>query len=266
MRLWHTTAARASMTHCRDMGLLNRFLGGPVVQRHVLTLGSVPLSRELETLHFLLAGSTGTGKTTLIDEILCTAIPRGDRVIICDPAGHHLSRFGSTHDTVLNPFDRRSPGWSIFGEVRKDFDYDRLSRSLVPDGHGGDRQWHHYAQVLASETMRALLLRGEGNTAQLMHWLTIAKSDELAALLVGTPAHGLFDKDASKALASTRFILTTHLNPHKYLQAGDFSLRTWLADVRSGNLFLTWREDMQTALMPLISSWVDIVCNAVLSH
>lgn len=245
--------------------LLNTLLGGTTSQRANITLGGVPLPFHLEPLHQLLCGSTGTGKTTLTDEILSVVVPRGDRVIICDPAGHHLSRFWNTGDTVLNPFDWRSPGWSIFNEVRKDFDYDRLAKSLVPDGSGGDRQWHFYAQVLAAEAMRALMLRGEGNTAQLMHWLTVAKTDQLAQLLAGTPAQGLFDKDSAKALASTRFILTTHLNPHKYLQAGDFSLRNWLMDERAGNLFLTWREDMQAALMPLVSTWTDIVCNAVLS-
>jgi Cdc6-like AAA superfamily ATPase len=243
--------------------LLKNLLSGPTAQ-HDVTLGGVPLPYELEPLHCLLAGSTGTGKTTLVDEILSVAIPRGDRVIVCDPNGHHVSRFAQSGDTILNPFDRRTPGWSIFNEVRKDFDYDRLSRSVVPDGHGGDRQWHHYAQVLYSETMRALMLRGECDTAKLMHWLTIAKADELAALLAGTPAQGLFDKDAAKALASTRFILTTYLNPHKYLQSGQFSLRTWLESGR-GNVYLTWREDMQSSLMPLISTWTDIASNAVLS-
>jgi len=247
------------------MNLLSNLFRGSSINRECITLGGVPFPHEHEPLHLFLAGSTGTGKTTLLDEILSVAIPRGDRVLVCDPNGHHLSRFSKSGDIVLNPFDRRSPGWSIFNEIRKDFDYDRLSHSIVPDGHGSDKQWHHYAQVLCSETMRALMLRGDGNTEQLMHWLTVAKMEEIATLLAGTPAQGLFDKDAAKALASTRFILTSQLNPHKYLLPGEFSLRTWLQDNTAGNLFITWREDMQTALMPLISTWTDIICNAVLS-
>lgn len=246
------------------LDLLKSILGGAPTQREPITLGGLAVPIETEPLHFLLAGSTGTGKTTLVDEVLSIAIPRGDRVIICDPNGHHLSRFAQAGDTLLNPFDRRAPGWCVFNEVRKDFDYDRLARSIVPDGQAGDRQWHYYAQVLCSETMRALMLRGEGSTERLMHWLTVAKTEDLATLLAGTPAQGLFDKDAAKALASTRFILTTQLNPHKYLKPGNFSVRTWL-ESGQGNLFLTWREDMQTALMPLISAWSDIVSNAVLS-
>jgi hypothetical protein len=247
------------------MSLL-KFLGGfmPAQPPPAMTLGHVAIPSHLEPYHFLLAGSTGTGKTTLIDEALSTLIPRGDRCVICDPNGHHLSSFWREGDTVLNPFDRRSPGWSIFNEVRRDFDYDRLAKSVVPNGHGSDAQWHHYAQVLLSESMRALMLRGEATTAALMRWATTAPKADFAKLLEGTPAQGLFDQDAAKALASTRFILTSFLAAHKYMQAGEFSLRTWL-ESGSGNLYLTWREDMQTALMPLVSCWVDVIANAVLS-
>lgn len=148
--------------------------------------------------------------------------------------------------------------------MRRDFDYDRLARNVVPNGHDADAQWHHYAQVLLSETMRALMLRGEGHTAALMQWATSAPVSELAKLLEGTPAQGLFDADASKAMASTRFILTSYLAAHKYMKPGTFSLRSWI-DTGRDNLFLTWREDMQAALMPLVSCWVDVIANAVLS-
>lgn len=247
------------------MSLLKSILGGLLPATiPAVTLGGIQIPGELETLHFLLAGSTGTGKTTMIDEALSTISARGDRVIICDPDGYHLSRFYRDGDVVLNPFDRRSPGWSIFNEVRKDFDYDRLARSVIPTGRGPDAQWHHYAQVLLGEVMRALMLKGEGNSASLMRWATTVPKSELAQLLEGTPAQGLFDGDAARALASTRFILTTFLNPHKYMRPGEFSLRDWL-ERDAGNLYLTWRADMQTALMPLVSCWTDILCNSILS-
>lgn len=246
------------------MGLLNTLLSGFTPVPKLSTIGGIELPAALEPYHLLLAGSTGTGKTTLLDELLRTVIPRGDRAVICDPNGHHLSRFWKPGDTVLNPFDKRSPGWTIFNEVRRDFDYDRLAKSVVPTAQGADAQWNHYAQVLLSESLRALMLRGEGDTASLMRWATTATRDELAGLLVGTPAQGLFDQDAAKALASSRFILTSFLAAHKYMQAGDFSLRSWL-ESGAGNLYLTWREDMQSALMPMVSCWVDVIANAVLS-
>jgi hypothetical protein len=170
--------------------LLKMLLGDPVRRATCVRLGDIKLPRNCETLHLLLAGATGTGKTTLITEVLSTIIPRGDRVVVCDPNGYHLSRFATKDDVVLNPFDARSPGWSLFNEVRRDFDYDRLARSVVPDGNGSDRQWHFYAQTLCSETMRGLMLRGEGDTQRLMHWVTVAQKADYASLLAGTPHKG----------------------------------------------------------------------------
>lgn len=75
------------------MKALHNLFGGAGTVGRDITLGGVPLPAQLETLHHLLVGSTGTGKTTLVDEVLSVAIPRGDRCIIVDPSGHHLTRF-----------------------------------------------------------------------------------------------------------------------------------------------------------------------------
>src|SRR6185369_14823555 len=98
-----------------------------------------------------------------------------------------------------------------------------------------------------------LFLNGQTTTEALMRAATCASKDELAQLLAGTPAQGLFDQEAGRALASTRFVLTAHLNPHKYVAPGDFSLQEWVNTCDRRMLFLTWRADMQTALMPLVS-------------
>ena len=99
-------------------------------------MGGVALSREQEPLHLLLAGSTGTGKTTAVVELMLGLARRGDRMIVADPNGFYLSRFYKPGDTILNPFDKRSPGWSPFNEVRRTYDFDKVARSIVPDGQG----------------------------------------------------------------------------------------------------------------------------------
>lgn len=229
-----------------------------------LTLGGIALPREAEPLHWCLAGTTGAGKSAAIEEMLGGILARGDRCIVCDPSGGYLSRFARSGDRLLNPFDGRSEHWSMFNELRRDYDADRLARSIVPDGHGDSAAWHGYAQVLAAELLRALARRGEGRTDRLMHYAGAAPAAELAELLAGTPAMGLLDKDAAKTLASARFILSSHLAPQRYLGEGDFSLRTWL-EQDSGSLYLTWRADMQAALAPLLGCWVDVLINAMLS-
>lgn len=237
----------------------------PMPERHrLITLGGRPWPAELETLHLLVAGTTGSGKSTLIEELLDGITARGERCIVCDPNGSYLRRFARDGDRLLNSFDARTEGWCLFNELRADFDAERLARSVVPAGHGESAPWHHYAQVLLAEVLRALLRNGDSSTERLLYWATCAPACELGALLVGTPAAGLFDEGADKALASTRFVLTAYLSPQRYLKPGAFSLRDWL-EQETGSLYLTWRADMQAALAPLLASWVDIATSAILT-
>jgi type IV secretory pathway TraG/TraD family ATPase VirD4 len=229
-----------------------------------LTLGGIPLPRRTESQHVLVVGTTGAGKTTLLEELIAGARARGDRMFVCDPHGRALAHFASTGDVVLNPFDVRSPGWSVFNEMRTDFDADRLARSVVPDAQGESAAWHHYAQQLLAAVMRALVREGTLTTEALIRTCTAAPMSELIPVLAGTPAAGLLEADATKALASTRFVLSVHLMPHAHLRPGRFGIRTWI-ERSAGSCFVTWRADMQAALAPLLATWLDILINAALS-
>ena len=74
-----------------------------------------------ETKHFKFIGTTGTGKSTAIREILAAALARGDRAVIADPDGGYLRRFyrQDRGDVILNPFDARSVKWDLFAEIEK---------------------------------------------------------------------------------------------------------------------------------------------------
>jgi hypothetical protein len=230
-----------------------------------IEIAGVPMPLACEPNHLLLAGSTSTGKTTAADELLRCALARGDRVIVIDPNGHALARFAGKGDTVLNPFDQRAPGWSVFNELRKPYDVERFAKSVVPDSSDTSaQQWHGYAQQLFAETARVLTQSGETTTERLLYWLTQAPAGELKALLAGSAAGGLFEPGAEKALASTRFVLSHHVGAFQYLQPGDFSLRTWLESGK-GNLYITWREDMLATLRPLVSTWTDILIASILT-
>lgn len=231
-----------------------------------ISLASVPIPGKVETLHFLIGGRTGTGKTIAIKEMLRRIIPRGDRVIITDPNGDFLSHFFKKGDLILNPFDRRGRGWSIFNELNSIYDHERYAKSVIPPSRSPqDAEWHGYAQLLFAETTKRLFREQSYSTQDLSDWLTLKPVDELATFLSGTAAAGLFDPGAVKALASTRFIIANYIAPHQYLKPGDFSLKAWLKDEGQGNLFITWREDMADALRPLISTWLDILCTSILS-
>ena len=219
----------------------------------------------IETLHLLVGGSTGSGKSVLIREMAYSALLRGDRIVVADPNGDMVAKFHRPGDVILNPYDSRGLGWTFFNEIRKEYDWKRFALSLVPRGQTKEEEeWCAYARLLLGETARKLALVGRPSITDLFHWTTIEKPDELKAFLAATAAESLF-VGADKALASARFVLSAKLPEHLSMPAGDFSLRSWLADPKGGNLFITWREDMAEALKPLISAWVDVLCTSILS-
>lgn len=58
-----------------------------------LTLAGQEVPAGDEAKHFKLPGTTGTGKSTVIRELLAGALARGDRALIANPDGGYLARF-----------------------------------------------------------------------------------------------------------------------------------------------------------------------------
>ncbi len=96
-----------------------------------MTLAGAPLSSEDETKHFKFIGTTGTGKSTAIRELLSRGLARGDRAVIADPDGGYLRNFYNPDrgDIILNPFDPDSVKWTLVGEIQSDYDVEQLART-----------------------------------------------------------------------------------------------------------------------------------------
>lgn len=233
-----------------------------------ITVGGVPIPTKIETLHFLLNGSTGAGKSVTLREMVNCIIQRGDRLIIVDPDADMFSRFGKKGDVLLNPFDKRTAYWSIFNEIRAEYDYTRLCGSIVPPAADKSaEEWNGYARVILESSMRVLKQEAGAKTPS-MHEVsklaTIVDVPTMKAKLKGTNAESMFVQGADKALGSARFVLNNRLPPFKDMPQGDFSIRDFLANGK-GNIYITWREDQTTDLKPLISAWIDIICSSMLS-
>ena len=232
-----------------------------------IDVAGVPMPTSVENLHILLNGATGSGKSVLLRGLVFSALRRGDRMVVVDPNGDLYSKFGRANDVLLNPYDQRTEGWSFFNEVRAEYDWKRLALSIVPLGKDANaEEWNGYARLLLRETARKLNELGTPCIKELFRWTTIASDKDLRAFLSGTLAESLFagSSEASKALTSARFVLSKYLAEHVTLPAGTFSIRDWM-ETGTGNLYITWREDMKVAMKPLISAFVDVFCSALLS-
>jgi Type IV secretion-system coupling protein DNA-binding domain len=228
-------------------------------------VAEVPMPLKAESLHTLVQGSTGTGKSVLLRRFAYSALLRLDRMVVVDPNGDLYSKFGRPGDKLLNPYDARTEEWSFFNEIREDFDFERLALSIVPHIKEAEaEQWRAYGRLLLAETARKAARTGHANLPYVFDLLT-GDVEQLRDFLADTKARTLFVDGADRALGGARFVLGDQLAAQLRMPVGGFSLREWLEDEHGGNLFITWREDQVESIRELISCWVDIVCTYSLS-
>jgi hypothetical protein len=243
-----------------------------------ILLGGVPISRELETNHFLLVGSTGTGKTELALSMARTLAQRGERAVFIDYGANFLTRIARTGDFILNPFDRRSVCWVPWLELRSESDYMMMARAVVPDGVGDSRSWHGLAQQLVGAALRACVENGR-NTVREFLSLLISTPDELSVFAAGTPAAVMTQKGNEKMFANTRNVLMEYLEPWRFLREpgkgergfaihalieGQYDRRTNDGQVFLPWLFMTFRDDQRAAMQYLSATWMELVIRAKL--
>jgi hypothetical protein len=231
-------------------------------QGRAITIAGIPIPPTDEAKHFKMVGTTGTGKSTAIRELLDGALGRGDRAVIADPDGGYLNRFydPSRGDVILNPFDARAHTWNLYGELNQSHDVEQLARSLIPDHDGADRSWRGYARTFFTAVARQTFDAGIRDLAELYRLLTSASTDELRILTQGTPAQPFLEGGNERMFGSIRSVAGASLTALDYLstQTGPpVSVRDWVRTGR-GVLFLPYQANEIAALRSIISAWLRL--------
>jgi type IV secretory pathway TraG/TraD family ATPase VirD4 len=238
-----------------------------------VTLAGIAIPRADETKHFKLIGTTGTGKSTAIRELLGCAIARGDRAVFADPDAGYLEHFYDRYrgDIVLNPFEPQSAKWNWFAEIENSFDVEQLARGLIPDAEDpGAREWRGYARTFLGAVLRRCRFSGACNMGDLWRLLTVASADELRPIVAGTPAQPFLDPDNARMFGSIRSVAGSAIAAFEYIerQRGSlFSVREWVkARGSAGMLFIPYRAGQIAALRSLIATWIHLAIFEAMSQ
>jgi type IV secretory pathway TraG/TraD family ATPase VirD4 len=90
----------------------------------------------------------------------------------------------------------------------------------------------------------------------------------MGQFLKGTEAETLVSEKIEKTAISIKSVLTTYLKSLSYVKddPGSFSIRRWIqGDGQHNWLFVSLMSDKQETLKPLISMWLDIPANSLMS-
>src|ERR1700690_1841668 len=275
LKLWLGTGPRE--THRR----------GPVVRRQSpwgrfgrfrrrsgptrLTLAGVPLASLDETKHTKLIGTTGTGKSTAIGQLLDAALRRGDRAVVSDPEGGYLTRCfqEGRGDIALNPFLSGSRRWDPFAEIRDEYDIEQLANALVPQCEDpATVEWRGYARTLLAAILRRCVQLGTDTVEELWRLLTMATSEELRVLVSGTPAQPFLEPENARMFSSIRSVMSSAIAALPYIQdqcAASFSVREWVRTGR-GVLFIPYQAGQIPALRSIIATWLRLAIVEAMSQ
>ena len=249
-------------------------------------IAGVPFPKRAETQHTIVSGTTGAGKTVLIADLVQQIRARGERCVIYDKMGSYTqSFFDPDRDVLLNPLDARSPRWSPFLEARNPRDFDMMAAALIPQQRDSvDPFWVTAARQLFANGAAVLWQQGVTENRSLVDHLLKTELTALAEAMEGTVAQSIVDPENPKTALSVRAMLTAHLGALEFLpdSGKPFSIRDWIGNkdgqqdgqkedqendtkASGGFLFLTSRGDQHASLRGLISTWLEIAVNALLS-
>ena len=232
-------------------------------------IAGVPYPERTETQHTIVSGTTGSGKTVLISDLVEQVRARGERCVVYDKMGSYTAAFfDADRDVLLNPLDARAPRWSPFFEARSPRDFDMMAAALIPQQKDTvDPFWVTAARQLFANGAGVLWKKGVTENRVLVDHLLKTELTALAEAMEGTVAQSIVDPENPKTALSVRAMLTAHLSALEFLpdEGEPFSIRDWISRDRGGFLFLTSRGDQHASLRGLISTWLEIAVNALLS-
>lgn len=240
-------------------------------RNHGLVWGGVSMPNDAARSHFLVCGTTGSGKTKTIQLLMETVLrrvkPKSDvRALVYDAKGDMAQYLAALNLQcpihILNIFDQRGTAWDIAADLTSREDAEELATSLCPvSGNERDPFYPQATRALVSSLIETLSQRAPGQwTLRDVINAANLKTQQLKKLLGLFPEieHLLYTVFEAKELPSVRVSVSTALRKYSGLagawhatlnQGRKISLNEWLDD--ESVLLLPSRRDYSSLIAPL---------------
>lgn len=216
----------------------------------------VPFDQEAES--FIVVGDSGSGKTSIIRQILLEIERRGDLAIVNDPAREYLPQFfdEARGDRTINPLDQRMGYWNPSAELQHPAEALTIAESLFPDDPGEKPFF-----IDAPREVFAHLLKIRATPEEIIHCLS--REDEILRIVEQTTTSAMIHKSAhdqrAGVLAKLNLVASAlKLLPRKEEASGVWTATEW-SQQRQGWLFFTTTPETRKAVLPLVSLWLDLL-------
>lgn len=232
-----------------------------------LRIGDLHMVKRAEVMNFLIHGTIGVGKSTLIRWLLDYIRKRGDRAIIYDSG----CTFTETHynpktDFILSAHDERCANWQLWGECVDVVDYENMAASLIPVEGESDPFWVSSSRTIWADLAIRMSTDPDRSIEKFLKTLLSLSMKSLREYLANTPSANLVEEKIEKTAISIRSVVTNYAKALRYLQGlddgtrPDFTIRNWMTSEEHSNswLFISTQARHRKSVRPLISMWVSL--------
>jgi hypothetical protein len=235
----------------------------------ILYIGDIRISEEISKRHIMIAGQSGSGKSNLTVQHMAAIRCAMRRVVMNDFKGDLVERFYRCWcDLILNPFDARGIGWTIFNEIKSRLDLAAIVGILIPLGKDNELFWTSAARDVLRGVMAYCYKFGKRTNRELCQALTSSLS-EMAMMCRATEAgragFRYLQDPCSKMAEDIIAVLTAHTNWLEFAPDGDFSLRRWVENTGDVTIFITSLEEASDIMKPYLSLLTDLAAMRLLS-
>lgn len=237
--------------------------------------GVLSIPPSCEPKHMMAVGAIGSGKTTLIRQIISEIRRRGDKAVILDLKGEFTSYFYRPGiDMILNPLDQRTIKWTISNDVNFGLlsaDAEVISNSLINDLSAQSENEKFFLQS-AKNVLRGLIYyayaSGIKDNAALADVIfsDYEKIKEMLAAVSATDAlSALGEKRSAQAdgVLATAHVWSRAINLLSGMD-GEFSMEKWLGEPGGGIIFLNASQKYQNIVSPLARFFIDFLLNTLM--
>ncbi|MCC8399451.1 MAG: type IV secretion system DNA-binding domain-containing protein [Rickettsia endosymbiont of Platyusa sonomae] len=230
-----------------------------------IKFAGLPLVKNSERQHMLLTGTTGTGKTNMLNELLPQIRRQKDRAIIVDLTGTFMERFFNPKiDKLLNPFEENTQHWLPWNDCYEVSDFDDVASSFSNYNPRVDDFFAKNAELVLSEGLQ--LYQNSKDIKKLVNMIIYSDNRQFAKIFKDTAVAGIISNSAPETSAGIQATIGKNIAALKHLKShGNFSISQWFADpLDTGWLFITSSPNQRVTLRPLISAWISIAIKALM--
>jgi type IV secretory pathway TraG/TraD family ATPase VirD4 len=210
--------------------------------------------------HIAFAGDSGTGKTTLLRQLITYAENAGNTAIVLDSTRKFVAEYYKPErgDTILDPTDARTAYWALEDEITNEADAMSVTAAFYPK----EPNEQHWFVEQAMRIGAYVLSEFHPSCYEFGKWLTDPR--ELDERVKGTEHAETLSHNAAPQRAGilgtmnkVGFAFRMMPRPCEKATRRIFCIRQWVHE-REGWLFLPNDASTRDALKPIQSGWVDM--------